>query len=242
MMRKKIAVFGGNGSIAQALIKVLSSQTDTQLVVFSRSSSSRSKLSDHVQWQSIDYSDEQSLAKAADTCIEVSSCWSQVWVCLGCLHTTMYQPEKSMKQLTQAAFEHMFRVNSIYPAMIAKYFLPKMIKGSSEACFVALSARVGSTSDNQLGGWYAYRASKSALNMLIKTLAIESRRMNPNLKVLGLHPGTVASDLSAPYTKSGEKKLFSPDQAASYLIQVVKQSTTKDHGQCLAWDGSVIHP
>ena len=106
-----------------------------------------------------------------------------------------------------------------------------------------MSARVGSISDNKLGGWYAYRASKSALNMMIKNLSIEVGRKNKNAILVGLHPGTVNSKLSKPFQSNvPEKKLFTPDQSVNYLLQVLSKLKNEDSGKIFAWDGSEILP
>ena len=116
----------------------------------------------------------------------------------------------------------------------------------SEMCIrdrATLSARVGSVSDNQLGGWYAYRASKAALNIIIKNSAIEISRRNNDSIVVGMHPGTVASDLSKPFQKGVPSgKLFTPELAASRLLKVLSTLSAKDTGKCFAWDGKEILP
>ena len=104
-----------------------------------------------------------------------------------------------------------------------------------------LSARVGSISDNRVGGWYSYRASKSALNMIIKSLSIEVARNNPNAIIAGLHPGTVDSNLSSPFQKNvKEGKLFSPDYSISKMADVINELTHQNSGDCFAWDGQKI--
>jgi NAD(P)-dependent dehydrogenase (short-subunit alcohol dehydrogenase family) len=109
--------------------------------------------------------------------------------------------------------------------------------------FTALSARVGSISDNQLGGWYSYRASKSALNMILKNAAIETNRSNKKAIIVGLHPGTVESNLSDPFKKNvPEGKLFTPDYSAQKLLAVLSSLTIEQSGKCFAWDGKEIFP
>ena len=106
-----------------------------------------------------------------------------------------------------------------------------------------LSARVGSISDNKLGGWYSYRASKTALNQIIKNFSIELKRTNPNAIVLGLQPGTVDSNLSEPFKKNVAKgKLFTPEQSRELLSNVIENATKKDSGNLLAYDGGTISP
>ena len=123
-------------------------------------------------------------------------------------------PEKSLRELSAEKFARAFAINATGPALSAKHFLPKLAR-DRRAVFAALSARVGSISDNRLGGWYAYRASKSALNMILKTAAIETARRAPQAIVIGLHPGTVDSKLSKPFQENVTPgKLFRPEDAA----------------------------
>lgn len=128
------------------------------------------------------------------------------------------------------------------PALIAKHLLPKLNK-DHPAIFAALSARVGSISDNQLGGWYAYRASKAALNMIIKNAAIEVGRRNRKAIVVGLHPGTVDSDLSKPFQGNvADGKLFTPEDSAQKLLEVLRSLGPEQTGKCFAWDGKEVLP
>jgi NAD(P)-dependent dehydrogenase (short-subunit alcohol dehydrogenase family) len=133
-----------------------------------------------------------------------------------------------------------FSVNTIGPALVAKHFVPLLAQ--RERCvFAALSARVGSIGDNRLGGWYAYRASKSALNQILRTLAIEVARSRPEAIVVGLHPGTVASGLSRPFRPdSTADGVFSPEESAAHLLRVLDGLKADDTGGVFAWDGSLI--
>lgn len=152
------------------------------------------------------------------------------------------QPEKSYRQQSAAAFERVFAANTVAPALIAKRMLPLMPK-TERSVFAALSARVGSISDNRLGGWHAYRASKAALNMLIRNYAIEQARRAPGNICVGLHPGTVDTGLSRPF-QSGvpEGKLFTPAQSAACLLGVIAGLTPEDSGKCFDWNGKEIPP
>ena len=133
-----------------------------------------------------------------------------------------------------------FSVNTIGPSVIAKNFIPLLNK-EKKSFMGFLSARVGSISDNRVGGWYSYRASKSALNMIIKSLSIEVARNNPNAIIAGLHPGTVDSNLSSPFQKNvKEGKLFSPDYSISKMADVINGLTHQNSGDCFAWDGQKI--
>lgn len=152
------------------------------------------------------------------------------------------QPEKSYRQQSAAAFERVFASNTIAPALIAKHMLPLMPR-TGRSVFAALSARVGSISDNGLGGWHAYRASKAALNMLIRNYALEQARRAPGNICVGLHPGTVDTGLSAPF-QSGvpDGKLFTPAQSAAYMLGVIGGLTPQDSGKCFDWSGKEILP
>ena len=164
-----------------------------------------------------------------------------VIVASGILHDGAHlQPEKSWRDLSGPAMETAFRLNTIGCALVAKHFLPLMARNRKVA-FAALSARVGSIQDNQLGGWYAYRASKAALNMMIKTLSIELARRNPNALCVALHPGTVDTRLSKPFQKGvPEEKLFSAAFSARCLLSVLDGLSPADTGGLYAWDGRRI--
>ena len=149
-------------------------------------------------------------------------------------------PEKSMRDLSARAMSAVFETNCIGPTILAKHFLPHMRKGA-KSVFAALSARVGSISDNRLGGWLSYRASKAALNMALKTLSIEHARRFPDALIVGLHPGTVATALSEPFSSNVPAgKLFPPDRAARQLLEVIDSLGPSDTGNTFAWDGARI--
>lgn len=160
----------------------------------------------------------------------------------GILHeeATGLQPERSMRHLSVEAFQQVFAINSFGPALLIKHFLPLMPR-HERAVFGSLSARVGSISDNQIGGWYAYRASKAAHNMLIKTASLEARMKYKQAVIIGLHPGTVATNLSEPFKGNvSPEKLFTPTQSADYLLDVMDNLTVAQSGSVFAWDGQEI--
>jgi NAD(P)-dependent dehydrogenase (short-subunit alcohol dehydrogenase family) len=151
-------------------------------------------------------------------------------------------PEKSWRALNANILLKSFATNAIGPALVAKHVLP-LLPRHGKSVFAALSARVGSISDNHLGGWYGYRASKAALNQLIRTLAVELARQRKDAICVGLHPGTVDSALSRPFqSKSGEASLFTPHFAAERLLAVIDGLGPAVTGQVFAWDGQVIPP
>jgi NAD(P)-dependent dehydrogenase (short-subunit alcohol dehydrogenase family) len=135
-----------------------------------------------------------------------------------------------------------FAVNTIGPALVAKHFLP-LLPRRGRSAFAAISARVGSIGDNRLGGWHSYRASKAALNMLLRNFAIELARRAPDAVCIGLHPGTVDTALSAPFrSRVAPDRLFTPARSAGHLLRVIEQATVADNGHVLAWDGARIPP
>jgi NAD(P)-dependent dehydrogenase (short-subunit alcohol dehydrogenase family) len=161
-----------------------------------------------------------------------------VIVATGLLHAEGLAPERDLRQLSAESFARAFAVNATGPALAAQAFLPLMPKGR-KTVFAALSARVGSISDNRLGGWHAYRASKAALNQILRTIAIEQARKNPDSIILGLHPGTVDTGLSKPFQRN-VKTLFTPHESAAHLLRVIDTATPASSGLLHDWKGEAI--
>ncbi|TCZ63052.1 SDR family oxidoreductase [Roseicella aquatilis] len=166
-----------------------------------------------------DLTDEASIAAAAAWVARETPDLALVVVATGFLHDGRFQPEKAMRQLDPAHLAHSFAVNAIGPALAMKHLLP-LLRRDGPAVFAALSARVGSIGDNRLGGWWSYRASKAALNQLVRTAAVELRRSHPGAAVVAIHPGTVASGLSAPFSKAG-LEVQRPEAAARRILEVL---------------------
>lgn len=158
----------------------------------------------------------------------------------GILHAEGLAPERDLRQLSPDAFARVFAINATGPALVAQAFLPLQPKGR-KTLFAALSARVGSISDNRLGGWHAYRASKAALNQLLRTLAIEQTRKNPDSIVIGLHPGTVDTGLSKPFQRN-VKTLLKPSTSAARLLAVIQAITPAQSGRLFDHQGAEIAP
>ena len=192
-------------------------------------------------WQRLDLEDEASIAAAAEAAESTLGPLHLVIVASGLLHDGAgLQPEKTWRTLEAEALARAYRINAIGPALVAKHVLPRLDRGRKTA-FAVLTARVGSISDNQLGGWYAYRASKAAANMLVRSLSIELARRNPDALCVALHPGTVDTALSAPFQGGvPEGKLFSPAQSARQLLGVLDGLGPDGSGQLYAWDGQRI--
>ena len=232
-------VVGSSGGIGGALVAALAN--DERIGnIFALSRSPTDAGSASVKPFPINISDEASVAAAASHCSE-SGPIDLVVVATGMLHKgDQLQPEKRMRDLSAEAMTEVFRVNTIAPAMIAKHFLPRMRRDGKSA-FAAISARVGSIGDNRLGGWASYRASKAALNMLVKTLSIEHARTHPDGIVVALHPGTTDTALSKPFQRNvPDGKLFSPQYSAERLLHVIEGLTSEDTGGFFAWNGDPI--
>ena len=156
----------------------------------------------------------------------------------GFLHGGGMMPEKKLAQLDPAQLAHSFAVNAIGPALLMKHFLPRLAR-DLPAVFATLSARVGSIADNRAGGWYGYRASKAALNQLVRTAAIELSRSHARAVCVALHPGTVESGLSAPFAKTG-LDVQSPTIAAARLLDVLARLRPEQSGLLLDYRGDAI--
>ena len=235
----RVAVVGASGGIGAALVQSLA-EHERVASVYAFSRTPCSVLSSKVIHGDLDVLDEDSISRCANIAASDGGL-DIVIVATGILWSgETLRPEKNMRELDAAKLSKVFAVNTFGPALVAKHFLP-MLRKDSKSVFAALSARVGSIGDNRLGGWYAYRASKAALNMLLKTLSIEHARLWRQSVVLGLHPGTVETGLSGPYsTRTPPEKLFSPATSASYLLDVIDAVTTMDSGSVIAWDGKRI--
>lgn len=187
----------------------------------------------------LDLTDEASIAAAASR-LAARGEVGLVLVATGLLHGPSLAPEKTWRSLDADALARAYQVNAVGPALVAKHFLP-LLPRRGKAVFAALSARVGSIADNRTGGWYAYRASKAALNMLLRTLSIELARTRPDAVCVGLHPGTVDTALSRPFQANvARERLFTAEFAAARLLDVVEQLTPAESGKLFAWDGQPI--
>lgn len=235
-----VAVIGASGGIGQGFVKHLCASTKTaRIYSFSRNQGETHH--EKIIYHPLDLTDERSIVMAA-AAIPDDIKLDIVIIAAGVLHDGDLQPEKSLKDLDFQKFQNVFAVNTIGPALVMKYFLPKMQK-EKRSVFAALSARVGSISDNQIGGWYAYRASKAALNMLIKNASIEMARRYKEAVIIALHPGTVDTDLSKPFQGHvPSHKLFTSDQATEKMLMVIDQVMPKDSGKIFDYAGDEIQP
>ena len=225
-------VIGSGGGLGAALLARLEGDANyTRVIGLSRSTK-----------VSVNYLDEASIAAAAE--FVASQCAASglelrlLVVATGFLHGEQGQPERSFTQLDGAYLSQVFQINTLGPALVMKHFLPLLPKtGRCVAGFV--SAKVGSISDNALGGWYGYRASKTALNQLVKTASIELTRRNKDSICVSLHPGTVATALSEPFAKTG-LNVRPASEAAADLLAVLAGLSPADTGCLVDYQGQKL--
>lgn len=183
----------------------------------------------------IDYADESTISAAAEAL--ASSCPFHLIInAIGILHTDTWSPEKKGVDLCFGQLEAIFKINAFGPALTLAKFSTLLAKDN--AIMAVISAKVGSIEDNRLGGWYSYRASKAALNMLLKTTAIELRRTQPNTKLIALHPGTVNSRLSKPF--KGEQIGRPAIDAARDMLSVLNQLPLSESGSFYSYSGEKL--
>ena len=238
-MSKNIAIIGSSGAIGNAFVEhYIKDSSVENIFTFSRNATDH--VSEKVTSFEIDVESQDSIEKAAgqvkDHIID------RIIIASGILHTESFGPEKSIKDLNYETFAKVYSINTIGPALIGRYFIPLLNK-NEKSVIAFLSARVGSISDNKLGGWYSYRSSKTALNQIVKNFSIELKRSNKNAIVLALQPGTVESNFSEPFKKNVSKeKLFSPKYSVELLSKVIENSSEEDSGNLISYDGDTIHP
>jgi len=234
-------VLGASGGLAQALItQFLADETiETVIAVSSRQAPESVQAESSLLWIQTAY-EEPAMAEVVDQLKEFTGSISRVCICHGLLHTDSLWPEKRLEDIKPEALHEIFQANAVVPALWLK-LLHRVLKGKQPTIVAALSARVGSITDNRLGGWYAYRSSKSALNMLLKTIAIEYARRVKNVKLISFHPGTTDTALSKPFQATvPEGKLFTPEFVAERLTGIMDNAVVDGQLSYLDWDNKTI--
>ena len=235
-----IAILGANGTIGKAYLSHFS-ELDNVKTIYAFSRSKVSSKSAKVIPYKINYNNEEEIKASAMISSKIRKL-DLVIVANGILYDNQAFPEKKISEISIDNLKKLFFVNTILPLIFAKHFLPQL-SNENTSVFAFMSARIGSISDNRLGGWYSYRASKASLNMMIKNLSIEIERTNKKAVIVGLHPGTVDSPLSKPFQKNIPKnKLFSPEFSIRQLSKVIYSLKPEDSGKIYAWDGVEINP
>lgn len=234
----RAAVFGASGGIGRALAEGLAARGAEVVYAGSRSGQGPGS-SGALRPFAFDLADEASIAEAAAMMRDAPPQW--VIIASGVLTLADGTgPERTYKRLDAGEMAEVFALNTIGPAMVAKHILPLMPR-DERFVFAALSARVGSISDNGLGGWHSYRASKAALNMLLRNFALEMARTHPLGVVAGLHPGTVDSGLSKPFQNGlPDGQLTAPDDAAANLLGVLAGLTPDVSGRVFDFRGDEV--
>jgi NAD(P)-dependent dehydrogenase (short-subunit alcohol dehydrogenase family) len=236
---QQVLIVGASQGIGLALVRHCLAQGDTVYATHYNPQAELLNLK-HPQLRCfpMDITNEAAIADVIAKVQMETSALHRVVNCAGMLHNGTMQPEKSLRQLNSEQMTRYFQINSIGAALLAKQVLP-LLKHGERAVFATVSAKVGSIGDNELGGWYGYRASKAALNMLIRTAAIEYKRSSPRTILALLHPGTTDTPLSAPFQRNvPPEKLFSPDRTAGLLLSVMDGLQEADSGGFFSWDGS----
>ena len=235
-------VLGGRGGIGEAFVDALAA-SDAVERVFTTSRDEAWCAADasapKVARFPLELTDERSFERLAVRLREEGAAPRVIVNCTGLLHADGMRPERAWRELDAESMGRSFAVNAIAPALAIKHLVPTMPRRES-AIFATLSARVGSIGDNRLGGWYSYRASKAALNMVLKTLAIEWSFALPKCTVAALHPGTVVSPLSKPFTREDATGLFSAEESATHLKAILDSLTPRQSGRFWSWDGTEI--
>lgn len=186
----------------------------------------------------VDVTEESDIVAATNKIKQTAGELHLALYCVGVLHEGELSPEKSLRDLNAPDLLYSFQVNSIGAALVAKH-LATLFDRRTPSLFAAISAKVGSIGDNRLGGWYGYRASKAALNMFMKTAAIEYKRRCPCTIVVSLHPGTTDTRLSKPFQDNvPEEQLFSVERTVGLLTDVMSRLTPEDSGEFYSWNGN----
>lgn len=189
----------------------------------------------------LDVTDESTIEAVARTIGEETNRLDRIVNVAGVLHDANgIAPEKRLESISAEALQAVFAVNAFGPLLVLKH-LYGLLRHENRSVVANVSARVGSISDNRLGGWYAYRGSKAALNMFTRNAAIELGRRAPNAIVVAVHPGTVDTQLSEPFQRGvPADRLFPVDRAAQQILDVLDALEPSQTGSFLAWDGSEI--
>lgn len=235
-------VIGASGGIGSAVLRgYLQDPRFTHVIAVSRAPcpDDTAYHDDRLHWICSDYS-EQSIASVTNILGESGIELRDIVICNGILHSAQLQPEKSLEKVHAESMAKVFEANVTVPALWVS-MLVGQLRRSTGCTIGVLSARVGSISDNYLGGWYSYRSAKAALNMFLKTAAIEYGRRAPRVKLVAFHPGTTNTALSKPFQKSvPPEKLFTPEFVAARFITLLSELEPDGELSFLDWDGKTI--
>lgn len=232
-------VIGASSAIAQAAIQQFEADQDCLGIFAVSRSLPNSETATKTQWLESDYS-ETSIQQICQSLAPYSGKISKALICNGILHNDSMMPERKLEEIRASQLEAIFHTNTIIPMLWLSQLLP-ILQGEQASQVALFSARIGSISDNKTGGWYSYRASKAALNMLIQTSSVEYARRAKNVKLIAFHPGTTDTPLSKPFQRSVPKgKLFTAEFVATQLLSIMKNVTMDNKAAYLDWNNQPI--
>jgi NAD(P)-dependent dehydrogenase (short-subunit alcohol dehydrogenase family) len=244
MFKGNALVIGASGGIGKTLVKKLYESGEYECV-YAVSRSLPASPIEGVQYHTLDSESENLVAQYCQQLKQAGGQFSLVVCCIGALHAIgadnqKITPEKRLEDIQKEQLSFYFTTNTILPALWLKHVEP-LLKGTEPSKLVFFSARVGSISDNNLGGWYGYRASKSALNMMIKCAQIECQRRAKNVSLISYHPGTVETELSKPFqSKVPKGKLFTTNFTVTQLLSLIPSLSAENGPHYIDWQGNVI--
>ena len=225
----KNVLIGSSGGIGNALKKELSLKVGSKnLICYSRNIDNK-----------LDLTNEKQISEATEELKSKNVRINILINAIGYLHDKNYFPEKKISDINNDHMLKSFKINTIAHALIIKYFSPLMVQDSTSV-LACLSARVGSISDNYLGGWFSYRASKSALNQIVKSCSIEFKRKKSNIIFVCIHPGTVLTNLSNPFLNKDKNNFFTPEESAKKILKVISTLKIENSGNFLDYQGKII--
>ncbi|GIR82342.1 MAG: short-chain dehydrogenase [Cellvibrionales bacterium] len=233
-------IFGAGSGIGQALIERWYRAGERRVLAVSRSIATvaHSESRPEVEYSPVTTSDT-ALTALAERLTDAKADVVRLVICNGVLQGDDYRPERALSQLDLTAMRQVFEINPFLPMRILAALTPAL-KQSVGTRVAVLSARVGSIEDNRLGGWYSYRGSKSALNMMLKCAALELRRVNPAVKILAYHPGTVDTPLQGPSKRGWRRRSSSPRSAPLSTGGVMSRLDVEGDLAYLDWRGEPI--
>jgi len=237
-MKKNILIVGATGSIGHEFTKHYDLERNVEKI-FALSRRNNDFDSKKIHPVIFDYNKDETFEDLIDALNNQPI--NTIIIATGLLHNKDVSPEKSVNNISVLGLNQLFHVNVFGPMLLIKKLLP-LIKQSTLVKIIFLTARVGSITDNKLGGWYSYRSSKAALNMMIRTLSIELQRIKKENIVIGMHPGTVDSNLSKPFLKNVNHQILSPKESVAHMVKVIHRIKPEDSGNCFDIKGNVIDP
>jgi NAD(P)-dependent dehydrogenase (short-subunit alcohol dehydrogenase family) len=247
MINQLTLIIGANSDIGKAIATQVASLADTGLILISRQALDEKNTIEQENNLKIkkivveDYQPQSIDNAIAELVAHSELPISQVFVCNGILHSETFQPEKRLEDFDALAFQQVISANTLTPMLWVQKLTPILTR-KSPCKFIVFSARVGSINDNKLGGWYSYRASKAALNMMLKTASIELARRAKNIKLISFHPGTTDTPLSKPFQKNvPADKLFTSEFVAKQLLTIVADTPIDHTLSYLDWQGKSIN-